>query len=164
MKANPMKYLVVQRRGNCPAIRVLGSDTVITDRFESWALDTGKRVLTVESVLPRKLRPFHIGGSFSGYAMYGMDYEQLVLVLTELMGETDRQRYERLRTEQDKMTVQQRRHADVGRKRRWELASQIGVTVLIAMIKMLIIVIKAVGFLILFPMLLHFISKGRSRH
>jgi hypothetical protein len=111
-------------------------------------------------VLPRRLKSFHIGGNFSGYAMYGLSYDELVLVMQELLGESDRQRFERLRAERAGNRALAR---DVGAERALA-ASAIAATLLVGIGRVLWTIGKGLAFLVVLPVLVSFVTKGRSKH
>lgn len=86
-------HIVVQARGQNSVIRLVKAGTVLQGEYESWILDTGHRILFVHNELHRKLKSFHLLGSFQNGAMYGFTYTETCALMREFLGQSDKDLY-----------------------------------------------------------------------
>lgn len=93
-----MRYVVCQSRGrDVSTIRITSdANEMVSGPHQVWALRTGRQIIAVELKLSRLLAKYHIGGGFDSRAMYGIEFSEMVLILTDLLGPSDRARYEAL--------------------------------------------------------------------
>ena len=98
-----MRYLVLQpkiiRSTESSQMCVLSTheaEDMLEPPFESWALNYGKMILYVDRRLWRDLGPLHIGGAFVTGAMYAYSYDDMLAILRDKLGPTDKDRCEAL--------------------------------------------------------------------
>ena len=154
-----LNYLVVQSRNGRPTVRVVSEGTIILDRFEAWPIDTGKRVMAVNGRLLRELEKFRIGGSvFAAGAQYaGISYDEIVLVCKQLLGETEREKYERIVAR----CAEAKRLAS---RTRWRVISDAGFRLLGLALYALARTFRLIMVLLLVPVVLHWIGKRKGSH
>jgi len=88
------EYLVVHDLGQLSGITIERAGRSRAHRIECWALDDGKRVVFARMQMWRLLRHYHVGGSYSDMAKYGLSYGELLRVVASRIGPCDRERYE----------------------------------------------------------------------
>jgi hypothetical protein len=101
-----MKYLIVKPqsvnaggRHNLTEIRLVDESARVNhDVCEVWAIRTGNQMLDVYGQLIRKMKNFHMAGNLDNGAVYVMDYSDTVMVVTSMLGESDRARYQQMET------------------------------------------------------------------
>jgi hypothetical protein len=153
-----LNYLVVQARNGRPTVRVVPEGTVILDRFEAWPIDSGKRVLAVNGKLPKALEQFRIGGAFHGVgAVYGLPYDELVMVCKQLMGETEREKYERICAQANEAKRRSGRS-------KWTALSEVLWAVLSTSLFVFGRVAHMIMVLLLIPIILRWIGKRKGSH
>lgn len=89
------KYLVVHDLKHFSGISIeRDPDRTFPHPIEVWAIDSGDRVDKLLLRVPRRLSQFHVGGTFEEMARYGLDFDELVMLIGEYFGPSDRERYE----------------------------------------------------------------------
>jgi hypothetical protein len=150
-----MQYLVVQERSREASVLHLVQDarTMIAGRFEPWAIKTGKQVMFVRVQAARTLAPLHVSGDFpDSEAVYALAYDDLIAVLREHMGPSDRERWEQARS-------------DLMRRRKVVATSWLRALVLIgifglgAVVLIGLLALKLLLFTIVFPFFIAWVGK-----
>lgn len=97
-----MNYIVVRpyNRGFSAVSIVMGSDTQVIPPFESWALDTGKKIIFANNKMHKMLSSHYMLGSYQTQASYAYTYEEMCAIMKSNMGPSDRERYLILKHEQ----------------------------------------------------------------
>ena len=91
-----MNILVLSRKGDYAYLKIWREDTLVSGEFTSWAL-TGPRLLIIANKLHSQLKSMHLTGTYENGAMYAVSYEDMSSILTSILGDDDRTRYEKLR-------------------------------------------------------------------
>lgn len=86
-------HIVVQAKGQVSIIKIVPAGTNVAGIYESWILDTGKRILFVHNELHRRLKSFHLYGSFQVGAAYAFTYEETCALMREFLGQSDEDLY-----------------------------------------------------------------------
>lgn len=89
-----MKFLVLVPKGDHAVEVMLRSDQdEVKDPFESWALKEGKSVEFVTLQLAKMFKQFYLYGTFETKAAYGLCYDEMLAMLRNRLGPSDRDRY-----------------------------------------------------------------------
>lgn len=129
-------FLVIRpckRFPNCTdAVIIDGADTVLEHPFESWCMDRGRVALVAHFGLYRRLKKLHMFG-----ITYALPYDQMVGIVEEIAGPSDRAIYQELKSV-----------ADLKTPRRWTAAltialrtASIGIYIMWCVVKLLAVVL-----------------------
>jgi len=88
------EYLVVHDLGQLSGITIESAGGRRKHALECWALDDGRKIVFAKMQMWRLLRHFHVGGSYSEMAKYGLGYDELLRIVSSKLGPCDRERYE----------------------------------------------------------------------
>lgn len=92
-----MKHIVVQPHPKGFSIVKIADANVVLDKpFDSWALNTGKRLLFAHNHMHKLLKSHYMMGNFEQGAMYAYDYAEMSDIITSAIGLCDEKAYEAL--------------------------------------------------------------------
>ena len=150
-----MNYIVVRpyNRGFSAVSIVMGSDTQVIPPFESWALDTGKKIIFANNKMHKMLASHYMLGSYQTQASYAYTFEEMCAIMTSNLGPSDRERYLALRDDQG---IQM----PVGTGK-WEMATYIGLRSLHVAGVIFVGIAKIVAVITILPILIHWMSKKK---
>lgn len=92
-----MKHIVVQPHPKgFSIVKIIDADVKLDKPFDSWALNTGKRLLFAHNQMHRLLKSHYMVGSFEQGAMYAYDFAEMSHIITSTIGLDDKAAYEAL--------------------------------------------------------------------
>lgn len=144
-----MNYLVVQRRGKRVGISVVPEGTSYSHEFKAWAIRTGKQVTFVNLRMAQALKNFHVGGNYQDFAWYALDFNELCALIEMHMGPCDEDRY--LASVAEKPLPNQRAELIIHTLIEFGWFS----------VKVLWLLTKMLGILLLIPLLIKLFSKPK---
>lgn len=158
-----MRFLVCTSAsaGQCCKLRVLRANDRIAEPFKVWAMNDGRRILFVERDLGRMLSKHHIGGNFESGAMYGLPPHEMAMILETKMGEDDRTRYLRLKTEAEVRKKELDAKVAASKFPLLKLSSIISWGVLQLLMTVVWHSIKLIVFLVVFPIIIGIIRSQK---
>lgn len=96
-----MKHIVIQPYGKgLSTVKILAADVVLNKPFDSWALNTGKRLLFAHNQMHRKLKSHYVMGTFEQGAIYAYSPEEAGNIITSSIGLNDEEAYKALSVDQ----------------------------------------------------------------
>lgn len=91
-----MRYIVVHDGPKGVGISVNVSGTLYDHKIKCWAMNTGARVEFASFKMHKLLEQFYLGGSYSDFARYVIDFDELCSILRDRIGPSDDERYHAL--------------------------------------------------------------------
>lgn len=149
-----MKYLLVQPKTTqgLSQIKVVGEDYEFDGEGTTWALQIGSQILYVQNAMQRDLKSMYLSGTYELGALYFFDYPDLCNIITSKLGPSDLCRYEIAKAE----LVRTRQWDEFERRQRAGAA-------LDGLLKFLWVLLtcalKIIGFLLIFPLIIHWMNK-----
>lgn len=88
-------YLVASDRGqNITELKLMVEGAQVPARCRMWALRNGDQIMYVYNRMHNDLKGFHLHGTYQNGAVYGLEFEDMVRVVTSRIGPDDKERYE----------------------------------------------------------------------
>lgn len=145
-------HIIVQAKGKNSTIKLVETGTVVQGEYESWILNTGKRIMFVHNSLHKKLKAFHLLGSFQNGALYGFTYEETCALMREFLGRSDKDEYEFVKAQSRALGG-----SNVGAER----IAVAGTGALHIVTKVLLLTVKFVLTMMLVPFIIKLLSKRK---
>ena len=153
-----MNYLVVRPyRNGFSSLTITEGDTQLEGQFESWALNSGKRLMFVNNRMHKQLQSHYMTGSYQDQAAYAYSYAEMCDIIESFIGINDRKNYEFLLAEQQEAV---KAKAEVP-SNSLPIVMAILDGVLLFGIKLCWLTIKLVGFLLIIPVIFNLLKNHK---
>lgn len=97
-----MKHIVVRPHPKgFSLVSIVDSEVKVDTPFDSWALNTGKRLLFAHNQMHKLLKSHYMLGNFEQGAMYAYDCAEMNRIITSAIGVDDKSAYEALLAQDD---------------------------------------------------------------